>query len=91
MAVACTPMLGREARPAVAHPRPVATRLRGMRIRRKCHSTPTPFVFADLTRFDGQIDRVEDHGLGMPAVIGLAGAGYAECESSHRSCPSVGA
>ena len=31
------------------------------------------------------------HGLGMPAVRGRAGAGYAECASSHRSCPSVGA
>jgi hypothetical protein len=84
-------MFGQEVRPPWPHPVPVVAHTRGTCNRRKRHSTPTPFVFADLTRFDGQIDRVEDHGLGVPAVRGLAGAGYAECASSHRSCPSVGA
>jgi hypothetical protein len=84
-------VLGQEARPLWPRPVPVAAHTRGACNRRKRHSTPTSFGFADLTRFDGQIDRLEDHGLGMPAVRGLAGTGYAECESSHRSCPSVGA
>jgi hypothetical protein len=48
LAVACRPMLGQEARPAMA-PRPVATRPRGTRNRRKRHSTLTP-IFIGLRR-----------------------------------------
>ena len=71
--------------------RPVGAYPRGMCNRRKRRATPPPFVFAARTRFDGQSDRMADHGLGRPAVRGRAGAGYAERASSHRSCPSVGA